>query len=196
MAKTTGRREWLSMVARGAAAATVGVLGQPRAARSDDGCGHPCIKHIVVLMMENRSFDHLLGLLMNEIPDLRGVRGGDWTNVDDKGLYFRTAPPDGLQAAALTDIIMRDGVRRIAIVARDDAYGKGLMDSVRDDLIGAGLSAADIKTVPYNTDEPEFESLGATMRSFAPEGVLIIGYDETAKALDSILKVGFTSRAI
>jgi len=118
------------------------------------------------------------------------------TNVDDKGLYFRTAPPDGLQAAALTDIIMRDGVRRIAIVARDDEYGKGLMDSVRDDLIGAGLSAADIKTVPYNTDKPEFESLGATMRSFAPEGVLIIGYDETAKALESILKAGFTSRAI
>ena len=85
MAKTTGRREWLSMVARGAAAATAGVLGQPRAARSDDDRGHPCIKHIVVLMMENRSFDHMLGLLMNEIPDLRGVRGGDWTNVDDNG---------------------------------------------------------------------------------------------------------------
>jgi len=85
MAKMTGRREWLSMLARGAAAASVGVLGQPRPARSDDGCGHPCIKHIVVLMMENRSFDHMLGLLMNEIPDLRGVRGGDWTNVDDKG---------------------------------------------------------------------------------------------------------------
>src|SRR5437879_13923167 len=86
MAKTTGRRAWLSMVARGAAAAaTVGVLGQPRAARSDGDGGHPCIKHIVVLMMENRSFDHMLGLLMNEIPDLRGVRGGDWSNVDDKG---------------------------------------------------------------------------------------------------------------
>src|SRR5207247_6375849 len=85
MAKTTGRREWLSMVARGAAAATVGVLGQPRSARSDGDCGHPCIKHIVVLMMENRSFDHMLGLLMNEIPDLRGVRVGDWSNVDDKG---------------------------------------------------------------------------------------------------------------
>jgi len=27
----------------------------------------------------------MLGLLMKEIPDLRGVRSGDWTNVDDKG---------------------------------------------------------------------------------------------------------------
>jgi len=84
MAKTTGRREWLSMVARGTAGAAVGVLGRPRAARSGDDGGHPRIKHIIVLMMENRSFDHMLGLLMDEIPDLRGVHSGDWSNVDDK----------------------------------------------------------------------------------------------------------------
>src|SRR5262245_9674313 len=85
MGQTTGRREWLSMVARGATAATVGVGGRPRVARSDDGGGHPRIKHIVVLMMENRSFDHMFGLLMNEIPGLRGVSVGEWTNVDDQG---------------------------------------------------------------------------------------------------------------
>ena len=85
MAKTTGRREFLSTVARGTAAATVGVVGRPHAARSDENGPDPRIKHIVVLMMENRSFDHMLGLLMKEIPDLRGVRTGDWTNVDDKG---------------------------------------------------------------------------------------------------------------
>jgi phospholipase C len=85
MSKTTGRRQWLSMVARGAAAATVGAFGRPRTARADDGCGHPCIKHIIVLMMENRSFDHMLGLMIDEIPGLRGVHIGEWSNVDDKG---------------------------------------------------------------------------------------------------------------
>jgi len=83
MAKTTGRREWLSMVARGAAVSTV--LGPARAARAQEGSPHPAIKHIVVLMMENRSFDHMLGLMIDEIPDLRGVRVGERTNVDDKG---------------------------------------------------------------------------------------------------------------
>jgi phospholipase C len=85
MAKTTGRREWLSTVARGAAAATLGTVGRPRAARSDDGSGHPGIKHIVVLMMENRSFDHMFGLMMDEIPGLRGVHTGEFTNTDDQG---------------------------------------------------------------------------------------------------------------
>jgi phospholipase C len=77
------------MVARGAAAATVGVGGPPRAARADDGAGHPRIKHIDVLMMDNRSFDHMFGLLMDEIPDLRGVHPGDWTNIDDQGTCTR-----------------------------------------------------------------------------------------------------------
>src|SRR5215471_4495007 len=85
MAKTTGRREWLSMVARGTAAASVAVLGQPRPSRSAVNGADPRIKHIVVLMMENRSFDHMFGLMMSEIPELRGVREGEWTNVDHKG---------------------------------------------------------------------------------------------------------------
>jgi phospholipase C len=74
------------MVARGAAAATVGVGGRPRLARADETGGDPRIKHVVVLMMENRSFDHMFGLLMDEIPGLRGVHPGEWTNLDDQGI--------------------------------------------------------------------------------------------------------------
>ena len=103
MANTTGRRQWLSMVARGAAAATVGVGGRPRAARSDDGGGHPRIKHIVVLMMENRSFDHMFGLLMNEIPDLRGVSVGEWTNVDNQGNVHALTDDAGYQGQLRVD---------------------------------------------------------------------------------------------
>jgi phospholipase C len=43
------------------------------------------IKHIVVLMMENRSFDHLLGLLKRENSEIRGVVGGDYANSNTAG---------------------------------------------------------------------------------------------------------------
>jgi phospholipase C len=33
------------------------------------------IKHIVVLMMENRSFDHMLGALRAKDPDLKPASG-------------------------------------------------------------------------------------------------------------------------
>jgi ABC-type branched-subunit amino acid transport system substrate-binding protein len=117
------------------------------------------------------------------------------TTVADQGLYFRTAPPDNLQAAALTDVIMRDGVRRVAIVAREDAYGRGLMDAVTKNLIAAGLSVDAVSTTSYDPAKADFSNLGETMKAFDPDGVLIIGFDETAKAIDALLKSGFTSIA-
>jgi ABC-type branched-subunit amino acid transport system substrate-binding protein len=118
------------------------------------------------------------------------------STVDDQGLYFRTAPPDGLQATALTDIIMRDGVRRITIVSRHDSYGDGLMNAVKDKLRQAGLADADIKVISYSPDKPDFSSLGNDIKAYAPDGVLIIGFDESTEAIDSILKAGLKSRTV
>src|SRR5438477_7112807 len=82
-----GRRAWLSLMARGtvlAAGARVrAVDGQPTRYAAD-----PRIKHVVVLMLENRSFDHMLGLLMRDIPDLRGVSPGDYFNNGKDGTRF------------------------------------------------------------------------------------------------------------
>jgi ABC-type branched-subunit amino acid transport system substrate-binding protein len=115
------------------------------------------------------------------------------STAPDKGLYFRTAPPDDLQAAALTDIIMRDGVRKVAIISREDAYGSGLRKSVVQDLIKAGLAKDAVKEFPYDPDNADFTTVGPSVRDFDPDGVLIIGFDETANAIDSLLKAGITS---
>jgi phospholipase C len=44
------------------------------------------VRHIVVLMMENRSFDQMLGFLRKDgiVKDVRGLQGGEF-NYDDKG---------------------------------------------------------------------------------------------------------------
>ena len=118
------------------------------------------------------------------------------STIDDKGLFFRTAPPDILQSIALADLIMRDGVRRLYIVARDDAYGRGLMDGVRANLIGAGVASADIMTWTYKPEEPNFATLRIDVKSFAPDGVLVIGFDESADAIVTIESSGLTSRPL
>jgi ABC-type branched-subunit amino acid transport system substrate-binding protein len=118
------------------------------------------------------------------------------STIDDNGLYFRTAPPDGLQAKALTDVLMRDGVRRVYMIARDDAYGRPFMEAIRDNLIAAGLRPEDIKTVLYGTDAPDFTDLGADVKEFEPAGVVVIGYEESADALTSMLNAGLVSRTI
>jgi phospholipase C len=83
-----GRRAWLSLVGGGAAATAAGVRVRSAPAREGIVAADPRIKHIVVLMLENRSFDHMLGLLMRDIPDLRGIHGGDYSNRDKNGTRF------------------------------------------------------------------------------------------------------------
>src|SRR5260370_37054560 len=42
------------------------------------------LKHIVVLMMENRSFDHMLGFAQSDTWPIDGLKGTE-TNVDSQG---------------------------------------------------------------------------------------------------------------
>jgi phospholipase C len=49
------------------------------------------LKHIVVLMMENRSFDHLLGGLKKKNPKINGLNGNE-SNPDTAGNVVKVAP--------------------------------------------------------------------------------------------------------
>src|ERR1700693_1600280 len=49
------------------------------------------LKHIVVLMMENRSFDHMLGYLQAQDPRIDGVTGAE-TNPDTTGAATPVQP--------------------------------------------------------------------------------------------------------
>ena len=49
------------------------------------------LKHIVVLMMENRSFDHMLGALKQKYPKINGLTGNE-SNPDTKGAIVKVQP--------------------------------------------------------------------------------------------------------
>ena len=54
------------------------------------------VKHIVVLMMENRSFDHMLGGLKKRNPAIDGLNG-DETNPDSAGALVRVSEDTNFQ---------------------------------------------------------------------------------------------------
>lgn len=116
------------------------------------------------------------------------------SKIDDKGLFFRTAPPDLYQAQALSDIIMRGGSRKVYIVARHDAYGSGMQDNVVRDLVAAGVPKSSVKTQVYEDDQPNFTFIGREVKDFQPDAVLIIGYDESAKVIQAIVDAGVKLR--
>jgi ABC-type branched-subunit amino acid transport system substrate-binding protein len=118
------------------------------------------------------------------------------THVDDHGLFFRTSPPDVLQAKALADIVMRDGAQRIVVVARDDAYGAGFDKNLLSNLTTAGIKSTNIREMTYKAKDSydEAADLGSmfgpiakTVKQFAPDAVVIIGFEESSLVLKALL---------
>src|SRR5262245_63510727 len=60
------------------------------------------LKHLVVLMMENRSFDHMLGGLWKENHAIDGLRG-DESNPDTTGTIVKVQPKAKYQSQLTPD---------------------------------------------------------------------------------------------
>src|SRR3712207_1043546 len=80
------------------------------------------------------------------------------TDYDDGGLFFRTVPPDTLQARALADLIGGDGNNTVGILALNDPYGVGLAENTRAALIGDGLPEDDVVQVVYDPQAANFDA--------------------------------------
>ena len=76
------------------------------------------------------------------------------SDIEDEGLFARTAPPDGLQGVALADrmekVLGNLKGKTINIGARNDLYGTGFADSLAKELEnrGAQRSAPRSSTTP------------------------------------------------
>lgn len=122
------------------------------------------------------------------------------TTADDKGLYFRTAPPDTLQGRALADVILRDGPHRVAIVARKDSYGEGLQEKVRAELERVGFGGDRVKLLTYlppaDAEAPrvDFTEAAKEIKDFDADGVLIIGFSESAGLITALADAGVQLR--
>jgi ABC-type branched-subunit amino acid transport system substrate-binding protein len=118
------------------------------------------------------------------------------TAVDHDGYYFRTAPSDDLQGAALADMMLRDGVQRIAIVARDDAYGRGLQANAHASLRRFGVPDSDVQLLTYAVPEaeggpvPGLDGLVDQVIAAEPDGVVVIGFSEAAQVIQRMLDEG------
>jgi hypothetical protein len=109
-----------------------------------------------------------------------------FTDYNDNGLYFRTAPADTLQARALSDLIINDGNNTVGIMALNDPYGTGLMDNTRENLISAGLSEDSIQTLTYDPQAANYDAEIQQMVDFNPDAIVVIGFDESARIIEGL----------
>jgi ABC-type branched-subunit amino acid transport system substrate-binding protein len=108
----------------------------------------------------------------------------------DKGLYFRTAPPDRLQAQALAALMATDGAQRISILARNDPYGSGLAANTVKNLRDAGIPPNQIQEIIYDPNATSYNTEIDDVRQFNPDAIAVIGFDESKKILTRMSEVG------
>ncbi|MGK5111946.1 ABC transporter substrate-binding protein [Geodermatophilus sp. CPCC 205506] len=116
-----------------------------------------------------------------------------FTTYNDNGLYFRTAPPDVLQAEALADLIIEDGNNTVGILALNDPYGTGLAENVANNLQAAGLAEGDIQSIIYDPQAANFDSEVQQMVDFNPDAIVVIGFDESSRIIEGLNANGIGS---
>lgn len=111
------------------------------------------------------------------------------SDLDDDGLFARTAPPDGLQGKALADRMDQelDGLqgKTINIGARNDLYGTGFADSLAAELEERGATVA--QKVVYDPEQPSYNSEAGQITSGNPDNFVIIDFPETFAKLGPAL---------
>lgn len=114
-----------------------------------------------------------------------------FTTYDDNGLYFRTAPSDVIQGAALADIMLADGAATAAFLVLNDSYGTGLQQYTIEPYVAGGGTVVYGETETYDPQAENFDAEVAAVVNANPDAIVIIGFDETAQILSGLIEAGF-----
>ena len=60
------------------------------------------------------------------------------STAEDNGLFFRTAPSDARQGVVMTEVLMEQGIKSVAVTYTNNDYGKGLADAFEAAFEAAG----------------------------------------------------------
>lgn len=96
---------------------------------------------------------------------------------------FRVVPTDLFQARVLAQLLNKDGIRKVAIIARNDDYGKGLTDSF-EKIFVENYRGRVVKLL-YTVGQPDYAAEVTRLSSLVAElgvgpdtAVLIIAFED------------------
>jgi len=106
----------------------------------------------------------------------------------DKGLYFRTAPPDLYQGDVLGQFVINDGNQTVAILNLNDAYGNGLAATAAETITASGGEV--VFQQSYDPAATSFDSEVDAIVAADPDAILVIGFNESSKILRTMVEKG------
>jgi ABC-type branched-subunit amino acid transport system substrate-binding protein len=180
-----------------------GVLGKPIVTiEGDSGDTESNIANTTVDTQLNQNIDVIIGAASSSVSLSvvdKIVNAGvvmfspantskKFSDYADKGLYFRDAPSDILQAEVLGEVIASDGNTTVGMLVMDDDYGTGLSADLKKVLEEAGVEVGE--PVIYDPKAQTFDSEVGDMKSADYEAIAVIGFDESSRVLTEMVAQG------
>ena len=110
------------------------------------------------------------------------------SSYDDKGLYFRNAPADGLQGAIVANLVIEDGASSAYILNLDDAYGNGIAEVVASVLESSGVTVLGVKA--YDPTAASFDAEVDEVVAADPDAIVLVSFDEGSRILRTAVEKG------
>jgi len=104
------------------------------------------------------------------------------TTIEDKGLFFRTAPSDARQGEVLADVLKNRGIESVAVTYTNNDYGKGLSDSFETAFSAVG---GKVEMVAAHEDgKADYSAEVAALSASGAEHLAVFGYlDQGGKGI-------------
>ena len=105
------------------------------------------------------------------------------------GKVFRVVPAESLQGGLLGSLAVDDGVRRLAIVARNSSAGVA-----REAAKVARAADVSVRIVTYPDRTDKIEKIAGEVASYRPDSLIFAGGSETGALLSALVKKGIPTR--
>ncbi|MDP9019507.1 MAG: ABC transporter substrate-binding protein, partial [Actinomycetota bacterium] len=180
-----------------------GVLGEPiEVIHGDSGDTTTDIANQTTDRLLNQNVDVIIGaassaVSMTIIDKITGAgvvqfspanTSPEFTDYDDDGLYFRTAPSDVLQGRILGELIVEEGNATVGMIVLQDPYGEPLAENIEEavEASGAEVVAKEI----YDPAAQNFDAEVQALVAADPEAIVVIGFDESSRIMSTMIEQG------
>lgn len=96
------------------------------------------------------------------------------STAEDNGLFFRTAPSDARQGQVMTEVLMEEGIKSVAVTYTNNDYGKGLADSFQAAFEAAGGSVT--INAAHEDGKADYSAEVGALASAGGDRLVVAGY--------------------
>lgn len=113
----------------------------------------------------------------------------DFTDYEDEGYYWRTAPSDVLQGRVLGNLMIANGAATVGFITINDPYGTGLQENATEAIEAAGGTVT--TSTLYNPGDTNLATQVAEVMADSPDAIGILAFAETAQIVPELVTQGF-----